>query len=122
MAMGRPKAELVLTAEQREQLETLANARSLPAGLVRRARIILLSRAGKTNQQIAHQLRLSPATVGKWRRRYLQQDVAGLHDELRPGRPRPMGDERVARLVRQTWETKPKAPETQCWTPHPFVP
>ena len=34
MVMGRPKAELVLTAGQREQLESLANSRSLPAGLV----------------------------------------------------------------------------------------
>jgi putative transposase len=34
--------------------------------------------------------------------------VAGLHDELRPGRPRPISDERVARLVRKTSETKPK--------------
>jgi homeodomain-containing protein len=46
--------------------------------------------------------------VGKWRRRFLEQDVAGLHDELRPGRPRPISDERVAQLVRKTLETKPK--------------
>jgi putative transposase len=59
MAMGRPKAELVLSAGQREQLEkSLANSRSLPAGLVMRARIILLGAAGKTNQQIARLLRL----------------------------------------------------------------
>jgi len=32
-------------------------------------------------------------------------DVADL---LRPGRPRPISDERVARLVRKTLETKPK--------------
>ena len=108
MAMGRPKAKLVLSAGQREQLESLANSRSLPAGLVMRARIILLSASGKTNQQIARQLRLSNATVGKWRRRFLEQDVAGLHDELRPGRPRPISDERVAQLVRKTLETKPK--------------
>ena len=108
MAMGRPKAVLVLSAQQREQLESLASSRSLPAGLVRRARIILLSAAGKTNMQIARQMGLTNATVGKWRRRFLEQDVAGLHDELRPGRPRPISDERVARLVRKTLETKPK--------------
>src|SRR5271166_2039334 len=108
MAMGRPKAALVLTAEQREQLEGLASSRSLPAGLVTRARIILLSASGKTNLQIAHQLRLTNATVGKWRRRFLKHDVEGLHDELRPGRPRPISDERVAQLVRKTLETKPK--------------
>jgi len=108
MAVGRPKAALVLRPEQREQLESLANSRSLPAGLVSRAKIILLSASGKTNQQIARQMRLSQATVGKWRRRFLEQDVAGLHDELRPGRPRPISDERVAQLVRKTLETKPK--------------
>ena len=108
MAMGRPKAVLVLSPRQREQLESLASSRSLPAGLVKRARIILLSTSGKTNVQIARQMGLSNATVGKWRRRFLEQDVSGLHDELRPGRPRPISDERVARLVRKTLETKPK--------------
>ena len=108
MAMGRPKAALVLSAQQREQLESLANSRSLPAGLVGRAKIILLSASGKTNLQIARQLRVTNATVGKWRRRFLKHDVAGLHDELRPGRPRPISDERVAQLVRKTLETKPK--------------
>src|SRR6059036_1615596 len=105
MAMGRPKAALVLRPEQREGL---ASSRSLPAGLVSRARIILLSSSGKTNMQIARQMGLTNATVGKWRRRFLEQDVSGLHDELRPGRPRPISDERVARLVRKTLETKPK--------------
>ena len=108
MAMGRPKAVLVLSPQQREQLEGLANSRSLPAGLVSRASIILLSASGKTNQQIARQLELTNATVGKWRRRFLEQDVSGLHDELRPGRPRPISDERVAQLVRKTLDTKPK--------------
>src|SRR4029077_12938107 len=108
MAMGRPKAVLVLSPQQRGQLEGLANSRSLPAGLVRRARILLLSACGKTNQQIARQLGLSNATVGKWRRRFLEQDVSGLHDELRPGRPRPISDERVAQWVRKTLDRKPK--------------
>src|SRR5437773_1703202 len=108
MAMGRPKAALVLSPEQRAQLESMASSRSLPAGLVTRVRIVLLSAAGKMNQHIARQLGLSNATVGKWRRRFVEQGVAGLHDELRPGRPRPISDERVAQLVRKTLETKPK--------------
>src|SRR5437667_7466842 len=108
MAMGRPKAALVLSPEQRAQLESMASSRSLPAGLVTRVRIVLLSAAGKMNQQIARQLGLTNATVGKWRRRFVEQGVAGLHDELRPGRPRPISDERVARVVRKTLETKRK--------------
>src|SRR5437016_14049856 len=101
MAMGRPKAVLVLSAEQRAQLESMANSRSLPAGLVTRVRIVLLSASGKMNREIARQLGLTNATVGKWRRRFVEQGVAGLHDELRPGRPRAISEERVARLVRK---------------------
>jgi len=108
MALGRPKESLVLSTQQREQLEGIANSRSLPAALVCRAQIILLSASGKTNLQIAEHLRLTNTTVGKWRRRFLKQDVAGLHDELRPGRPRPISDERIAQLVRKTLETKPE--------------
>ena len=108
MTMGRPKAALVLDAEQCERLESLANSRSLPAGLVSRAKIILLSASGKTNLEIARQLETTNATVGKWRRRFLQQGWSGLYDELRPGRPRPISDERVAQLVRKTLKTKPK--------------
>lgn len=108
MGRGRPKAGLTLIAEQRQQLESIAQSRSLPAGLVKRARIILLSAAGKTNQQIARQLELRPFTVGKWRRRFLAQGITGLHDELRPGRPRSISDERIARVVRKTLQSRPQ--------------
>ena len=84
---GRPKAALVLSPEQQKQLEALARS-SLPAGLVSRFKIILLSAAGKTNSQIARQLELTNTTVGKWRRRFLEQDLDGLRDAMRPGRPR----------------------------------
>jgi homeodomain-containing protein len=109
MAMGRPKATLVLDSELREQLESLASSRSLPAGLVRRAKIILLSASGKTNVEIARQLETSKVTVSLWRCRFLAHGVSGLYDELRPGRPRPISDERIAQLVRKTLKTKPKA-------------
>jgi transposase len=45
--------------------------------------------------------------VGKWRR-FLQQDVTGLQDEWRPGRPGSVADEKVARLVQKTLNSKPK--------------
>jgi putative transposase len=107
MAMGRPKATLVLDFELREQLESLASSRSLPAGLVRQAKIILLSASGKTN--VARQLETSKVTVSVWRCRFLRHGVSGLYDELRPGRPRPISDERVAQLVRKTLKMKPPA-------------
>jgi putative transposase len=94
MAMGRPKAMLVLDSELRQQLESLANSRSLPAGLVCRAKLVLLSASGKSNVEIARQLERSKTTVGLWRGRFLKHGVSGRYDELRPGRPGPISDER----------------------------
>jgi putative transposase len=108
MNLGRPKVPLQLEAEQREQLQAMADSRSLPHGLVTRARIVLLSADGFSNQDIAVRMRRNPATVGHWRRRFVQYGLTGLHEELRPGRPRSISDERVATLIRRTLRTKPQ--------------
>jgi len=107
MPMGRPKEPLVLAPEESEQLRAVAASRSLPYGLVRRAKIILLSASGMSNQAIAIRLHVNPVTVGHWRRRFLRQGLRGLHDELRPGRPRSISDERVAQLIRKTLRARP---------------
>jgi len=60
-----------------------------------------------TNKAIAHRLGVSAPTVGTWRSRYLEHGIQGLHDELRPGRPRTISDEQIAVLIRKTLKTKP---------------
>jgi len=102
------KLQVVLTAEQREQLEAISRSRTMPAALVMRARIILMSAADKSNQEIMRQLKVSHGVVWKWQRRFLDLGVTGLDDELRPGRPRSVSDEQVAELVQKTLKTKPK--------------
>ena len=108
MRNGRPKAELVITPDEREQLSVMARSRSLPAALVLRARLVLACE-GASNQEVAEQLRVHPATVGKWRRRFIEARMAGLHDELRPGKPRSIEEERIAELIHKTLHTKPTA-------------
>lgn len=108
MPLGRPKRPLVLAEEERTQLKSIVSSRSLAHGLVRRARLVLMAADGLSNAAIAEKLQLSPQSVCKWRQRYLQQGLQGLHDELRPGRPRSISDERVAALVRKTLQTRPK--------------
>jgi putative transposase len=108
MKLGRPKKLLVLSAESRQQLETVARSRTLPHGLVMRAQIILLAATGASNSAIAQKLGLSQQSVCMWRKRYLERGLQGLHDELKPGRPRTISDEKVALLVRKTLHTKPK--------------
>ena len=107
MKTGRPKQPLVLQAEERIQLESISSSRSLPHAFVQRAQIVLMAAIGASNTEIAQHLRLSNPTVGIWRKRYLDHGIQGLHDELKPGRPRSISDDRVATLVRKTLETKP---------------
>jgi putative transposase len=109
MPLGRPKAELVLSEEEGIQLASLARSRSLSHALVARAKVILWSAEGISNSEIAGRLRWTQATVGKWRRRFLEQRVQGLYDELRPGRPRSIEDEQIAALLKRTLSRKPKA-------------
>ena len=85
MRTGRPKADLVLSSEERVQLQAFARSRSLPAALSNRARIILSSAEGELNNSIAARLELTKATVGKWRSRFLERRIAGLYDDVRPG-------------------------------------
>jgi putative transposase len=108
MAIGRPKTELVLSDDERIQLSSLAGSRSLAHALVARAKVILWSAEGASNAEIAARLQWTQATVGKWRRRFLERRVQGLYDELRPGRPRSIEDEQVAALLKRTLSRRPK--------------
>lgn len=108
MAKGRPKAKLVLNEAEEAQLSSFARSRSLPAALSLRARIVLGCAAGDNNHAVAQRLECHDTTVGKWRKRFLKHRIAGLYDELRPGKPRSIDDEQVAMLIRRTLEKKPK--------------
>ncbi len=107
--MGRPKPLLELSADEGEELRGFAASRSLPHALVSRAKLVLWSGDGLSNSEIATRLGWSKATVGKWRQRFVQSRIRGLYDELRPGRPRSISDEKVASLLRRTLKTKPAA-------------
>jgi putative transposase len=107
MPMGRPKAELVLSEDERSQLTSIARSRSISAAMVTRARIVLAVAAGEPNSAIARRLQLTRATMGNWRIRFLEHRMNGLCDEVRPGKPRTIDDERLAQLIHKTLHTKP---------------
>jgi transposase len=67
-------------------LEALVARPSAPAGVVRRARVILLSAAGVTGAEIARRLALSPESVSRIRRRFVRAGVEGLSDRPKAGR------------------------------------
>lgn len=108
MRTGRPKAELVLTAEERESLGRLARRATVSQALALRAKIVLECAGGWDNAVVAERLRVSSHTVCKWRGRFVRERMDGLLDEPRPGAPRKISDDRIEELVVRTLEETPK--------------
>jgi putative transposase len=98
---------LALSDYEVQQLQGIASSRSLPHSIVQRAQIVLACGAGETNTAIAKRMGLTCMTVGKWRKRYRELGLEGLHDELRPGRPLTYEDDTVAGVINRALQTKP---------------
>ena len=104
---GRPKAELVLTGEERETLTRWARRRKGSQALALRSRIVLGCAEGLSNTEVAARERVAQPTVGKWRRRFVQARCDGLVDDPGPGRPASVTAEQVEDVVVATLESTP---------------
>ncbi len=102
MAGGRPKVALILTDDERVQLDSLAHRSRTAPHLARRARIILACADGIDNRVVAKRLRMSEVTVCKWRGRFIRARLDGLYDEPRPGAPRRVSDAQVEQVIVRT--------------------
>ncbi len=85
---GKSPHLVVLTEEQRVELERRAAAYSGPFRDVVRAKAILYAADGATNQEIAERLDVSRQAVSDWRRRFCDEGLQGLEEKPRSGRPR----------------------------------
>src|SRR6266702_7769690 len=105
---GRPKAELTLSDDERATLQRWARRAQSSQAIAQRANIILACANGRDNKETAALLRCHQATAGKWRKRFTERRLDGLHDEPRPGRLPAITDEQVEQVVVDTLETTPK--------------
>src|SRR5215813_4062497 len=108
MRIVRPKPPLMVVAEERDRLQSLAHrSRSQPL-VARRARVVLACADGLDNKAAARKLRCSLGMVGKWRSRFLESGLEGLYDEPRPGTPRKVTDKQIEEIIIQTLESTPR--------------
>ena len=93
------RGPIVLSADERRELERRVAARTGSQQAAYRAQIILRAAAGQTAEQIAHELDVVARTVWEWRRRFAQQRLAGLEDRPKCPPPRRYSAEIPANLV-----------------------
>src|SRR6266513_1882881 len=108
MRTGRTKVALVLSVDERRRLESLAHRSRSAPHVARRARIILACAEGTDSKVVAHRVHVTPATVGKWRGRFITHRLDGLYDEPRPGAKRTITDDQVEHVIVRTLETTPR--------------
>jgi putative transposase len=106
---GPKPPAVVLSAEERRDLEALLRRHTTPQQIALRGRIVLAAADGHNNAQIARDLALSVPTVRRWRERWLVLQcipfsdlalVERLTDVPRPGRPIQISDAQVCQIVR----------------------
>jgi transposase-like protein len=103
-------ASLTLSDDERAELKWLTMRRKTAQALALRAQIVLTCAEGGQNKEVAAKLGLDRSTVGKWRRRFVERRVDGLHDEPRSGAPRTVDDSRIEAVIVRTLESCPETP------------
>jgi transposase len=97
-----------VSAEQRRDLERIVSRPSEAAGLVRRARVILLSASGESGTEIGLRLNLSSEAVSRIRRRFREAGVERLHERPKAGRKdHAVPSETVERIVQLAMSPPP---------------
>ncbi len=107
---------VVLSDEERSELERRCRAHTSSQRMVRRARVILLCAQGRPLAQIGIEVGMDQHQVGLWRKRFVGSGLDGLEDKPRSGRPRRLGhDERMTLAAVATSEKDPDDP-IAAWT------
>lgn len=105
--MSKPAATFSLSCSDRIELQRWLRKSTLDQRLAQRARILLDLDAALTPAKISERLGLSAPVVFKWRTRYQEQGLAGLHDAPRPGQPRKLTQKKVQEILTLTTQKIP---------------
>ena len=91
MSMKRQSNQpiIVLSQEQREELQRLMRKHYVTALYAKRAKLILALDEGKSISETARLIEMERRHIYKWAYRYNDFGLQGLNDLKRPGRPNP---------------------------------
>ena len=98
---------LSLTDEQRDDLTQWAQSRTLPAGDVFRARLILALADGQSYRRIMTTLGTTAPTISRWKQRFEEDGINGLNPRHKGSQPRVADAAVQARIARKTQQKPP---------------
>lgn len=106
--MANRTRPIVLSEDERTELERLRRASSVRAGVSRRANAVLLMADRVSGVEIAERTGYTPVQVSRIRRRFAEERLSGLADRPRSGRPREVTARKVAQVVSLTLKPPPR--------------
>ena len=99
---------ITLTTEERVELEQMTQSRTLPAGDVFRARLIMMLAEGVPYRIIQERLDTTAPTISRWKERFLQQRIDGLNEIRHPGQQPSVITPALQAKVLEATRRKPK--------------
>src|SRR5205809_4876868 len=98
---------VVLSEDQQLELSRIAQSRSLPAGYVFRARLILMLAEGVSFRTIKQRLGTTAPTISRWKQRFLTSGIDGL-DTSHPGQSASVLTPKLRARILSATRKKPK--------------
>ena len=100
--MANKSRPIVLEEADRAELERIQRSSSAPAGLSRRARVVLLLADNVSGAEVARMTGYTFVQISRLRRRFAEEGLAGLTDKPRSGRPPVITPRKMAQVVAMT--------------------
>ena len=100
--MANHSRPIVVGKADRAELERIQRSSSAPAGLSRRARVVLLMADNVSGAEVARMTGYTVVQISRLRRRFAEEGLAGLEDKPRSGRPPSITARKRAQVVALT--------------------
>lgn len=105
--MVKTHEKYTILEEEQQALESMLRSPKTTQSLAFRAKIILLTFSGETAEEVATHLNTTLPTIYRWRKRFKDLSIGGLHDRPRSGQPKKLSEEKVKDVLRLTVECIP---------------